>query len=159
MNFAVRPMQPTDLDSVFGLAAGCPEAPQWPAPAYASYLTTVEEQPIRRAGFVAEQDGWVLGFAVASLLLDGTQNLCQLDSLAVRAEARSRGIGRALLDALLTWAGENGARHFSLEVRASNAPALALYHRAGFQPEGRRLRYYAHPEEDALLLGRPITSG
>ena len=60
---------------------------------------------------------------------------------------------------LLSWAAQNGARHFSLEVRASNATAIALYQRFGFRPEGRRPRYYTHPEEDALLLGIPVTGG
>lgn len=159
MTLTVRPMRSSDLDPVFAVAAACPEAPQWPAAAYATYLATTTDHQLRRTGWVAERDGSALGFAVATLLLDGVQDLCQLDSMAVQVDARGQGIGGTLLRALLAWAAENGALHLSLEVRASNAPAIALYHRAGFRPEGRRPRYYAHPEEDALLLGRPITSG
>jgi [ribosomal protein S18]-alanine N-acetyltransferase len=77
--------------------------------------------------------------------------------MAVRPEARRQGIGSALLRALLAWAADNHARHFSLEVRASNAPAIGLYQRLGLRPEGRRPRYYTHPEEDALILGMPVT--
>jgi ribosomal-protein-alanine N-acetyltransferase len=78
--------------------------------------------------------------------------------MAVLPEARRRGIATTLLRALLAWASVNHAHHFSLEVRASNTPAIRLYERLGFRPEGRRPRYYAHPEEDAVLLGMPITN-
>ncbi|MGB9029422.1 MAG: GNAT family N-acetyltransferase, partial [Acidobacteriaceae bacterium] len=61
------------------------------------------------------------------------------------------------LRAILVWSAAHNARHLALEVRAGNAPAIALYQRCGFRPEGRRPRYYTDPEEDALLLGMPIT--
>ena len=79
--------------------------------------------------------------------------------MAVHADARRHGIGAALLRELLSWAAQNGAHHFSLEVRASNATAIALYRRSGLRLEGRRPRYYTHPEEDALLWGIPVTPG
>jgi ribosomal protein S18 acetylase RimI-like enzyme len=100
----------------------------------------------------------ILAFAAATLLLDGAQNLCQLDSIAVLPQARRQGLGNALLRALLAWAAQNNARHFSLEVRAGNAPAIRLYRRLGLRPEGRRPSYYTHPEEDALILGTPVTA-
>jgi len=159
MSFTLRPMQHADLAQVAAIAAACPEAPQWPQSIYASYLPSQVEPPISRTAVVAVEDDAVLAFVCATLLLDGTQNLCQLDSMAVYLSARRRGIGAALLRAILAWAAQNGARHFSLEVRASNAPAIALYHHFGLRQEGRRPRYYAHPEEDALILGMPITAG
>lgn len=160
MTFAIRAMQSGDLDAVALIAAACPEAPQWGPSAYAAYLAPdPANAALLRSVLVADQDCAVLAFACATLLLDGEQNLCQLDSMAVHPGARRHGIGFALLQHLLDWAARSGARRFSLEVRASNDPALRLYERFGLRQEGRRPRYYADPEEDALLLGRPITPG
>jgi len=98
--------------------------------------------------------GPLVGFASARLLGDEAHVI----RLAVDASRRRRGIGRALLDALGTWGAEVGAEALLLEVRAGNAPALALYARAGLSVEGRRPRYYPDGE-DALLLRRPLPAG
>lgn len=170
----LRPAHPADLDAILAIAATCPEAPQWPRSAYAPYLAPDRTNPaILRIALVAvapqdpapaaphqeEKIPEEKAFAAATLLLDGIQNLAQLDTLAVHPGARHRGLAAALVRELLVWAAHNGARHFSLEVRASNAAALALYQRLGFRPEGRRPRYYTHPEEDALILGTYVTDG
>jgi [ribosomal protein S18]-alanine N-acetyltransferase len=160
MTTAIRPMQPADLAQVLDLAAVCPEAPQWQPADYSPYLNPSPEPPLLRSALVAvSPKEKIHAFATAALLLDGEQNLCQLDSVAVHPDVRRQGIGAALLHALLAWAAQNGARHLSLEVRPSNTAALRLYERLGLRPEGLRPRYYTHPEEDALLLGRDITVG
>lgn len=155
--FEIRPMRNADLDPVLAIAAASPEAPQWRPDAYAAYLPSASQPPICRTALVAEQDGQVLAFAAATLLLEGEQNLCQLDSVAVVPRTRRQGIASALVRAIVAWAQDNGGRHLSLEVRASNAAAIALYQGLGFREEGRRSRYYADPQEDALLLGRAVT--
>src|ERR1039458_10164181 len=164
MIFMNRAMQPADLNEVLAIAAVSPEAPQWSRSAYNPYLALDANPAVLRTALVAVDPGEpdrtaALAFACATLLPDGVQNLCQLDSMAVHPSHRRRGLGAALLREVLSWAAQNGAHHFSLEVRASNAPAIALYQRLGLRPEGRRPRYYAHPEEDALLLGSPVTGG
>lgn len=170
MNFTLRTMQATDLDMVLVIAAAAPDAPQWPRSAYEPYVRSDPDNPaLLRVALVAIahdpaiQAERILAFACATLLRvpdpAGDENLCQLDTLAVHPGARRCGIGAALLRALLAWADQNGARHFALEVRASNAPAIAFYQRIGLCQEGRRPRYYAHPEEDALLLGISVTAG
>ncbi len=156
-SFEIRPVRSYDVASVLAIAAASPESPQWRADAYAAYLPSAAQSPIFRTALVVERDGEVLGFAAATLLLDGEQNLCQLDSIAVHPSARRQGLGAALTRSILNWAQENGARHLSLEVRASNTAAITLYQRLGLREEGRRPRYYADPEEDALLLGRAVT--
>ena len=70
--------------------------------------------------------------------------------LAVAPEARRRGIAGRLVDAVSSWAQETRGR-VRLEVRSSNAAALALYERHGFVVVGRRPRYYGDGE-DAVLL-------
>ena len=79
-----------------------------------------------------------------------------LASLAVRGDRRGKGIGRALLIRVVEGAQGRGARVISLEVRASNIRALALYERAGFRHVAIRQDYYTHPEEDALVMIKPL---
>jgi [ribosomal protein S18]-alanine N-acetyltransferase len=154
---AIRLMQPNDLKAVMAIAAASPEAPGWQESDYTAYLGPAQP-PLLRMALVAEAGGRVLGFAAASLLLDGTGNRCELDTVAVDPGSRRAGVGSALLEAVIGWAGGHGACRLTLEVRAGNAAAICLYRRLGFAEEGRRARYYAQPVEDALLLGRKVTA-
>ena len=77
-------------------------------------------------------------------------------NLAVRPDLRRKGVGRALLRRLISDCADLGVRAVSLEVRESNAPALALYLSEGFTVDGRRPRFYSRPTEDALLLSRGL---
>ena len=79
-------------------------------------------------------------------------------TLAVTPQARGRGLGRRLLQTALDHARTQGAASMFLEVSPANAPALALYARAGFAPVGRRPRYYPGGG-DALVLRRPLSPG
>jgi ribosomal-protein-alanine N-acetyltransferase len=71
-----------------------------------------------------------------------------ITTIAIRPEYRRRGHARALIGAAL--AAYPKARHVHLEVRPSNAAAVALYESLGFRATGRRPRYYG--DEDALLM-------
>ncbi|MFM7785631.1 MAG: GNAT family N-acetyltransferase, partial [Gammaproteobacteria bacterium] len=73
--------------------------------------------------------------------------------------ARRRGIARSLLGEALREAAIAGARRCFLEVRESNAPAIALYSAAGFRIDARRKGYYrsADGPEDALLMSRELS--
>lgn len=158
---AIRRMTGADLDAVLATAASSPEAPNWKPSGYHAYLAPNPHPPLLRAAFVADagqQTGEpILGFAAATLLLDQQENRCELDSIAVHPAARRHGVGSALLRAVLDWAAQQGANQLALEVRAGNAAAIRLYQRLGLQIEGVRPRYYTHPEEDAVLLGIPVT--
>jgi [ribosomal protein S18]-alanine N-acetyltransferase len=72
-------------------------------------------------------------------------------TLAVAPDARGRGLGVALVSVASAHAYHSGARALFLEVKASNAPARALYKRFGFREAGRRRTYYGG-KEDALIL-------
>ena len=162
----IRTMAAGDLAKVAAIAQVCPETPQWKVEEYAKFVkegpapdAAAGHAPGRvRAGWVAISGatGGILGFAAASLVLDGQENRCELESMAVRVDARRQGTGAALLRAVAAWAAEHGARRLGLEVRAGNAPAIRLYERLGLRPEGQRRGYYADPEEDALLLGTAV---
>jgi ribosomal-protein-alanine N-acetyltransferase len=78
-----------------------------------------------------------------------------VQTIGVAPRAQGRGLGRALLDALVAEASRRGCTQLFLEARADNAPALALYERAGFERQGRRRDYYG-PGRDALVMRRRL---
>jgi ribosomal-protein-alanine N-acetyltransferase len=75
-----------------------------------------------------------------------------LMNIAVEPAARRGGIGAELIEAMIERAGPE--QSFTLEVRTSNAPAIALYERYGFKSVGTRPRYYADTGEDAIIMWR-----
>jgi ribosomal-protein-alanine N-acetyltransferase len=75
-----------------------------------------------------------------------------LMNIAVDPDARRRGVGTALLSELLDHVGPDA--RLTLEVRTSNAGAIALYERFGFRSAGVRRRYYQDNGEDALIMWR-----
>jgi ribosomal-protein-alanine N-acetyltransferase len=74
--------------------------------------------------------------------------------LAIDPAYQRQGLGQAMLLALLVSAQQRGLERATLEVRASNQAAIALYEKFGFREAGRRQRYYADTGEDALILWR-----
>lgn len=73
-------------------------------------------------------------------------------NIAVHPDYRRGGLARSLVEALVSELQKKGVRMLTLEVRASNAPAIALYDTLGFAQVGRRKNYYLAPKEDALIL-------
>lgn len=97
----------------------------------------------------AKIDGMLCGYAAISR----TGDAVNLDDIAVAPAFRRQGIGRRLLD----WAhGQFPESEFWLEVRESNAAAIALYESAGYEQVGFRKRYYRDPEEGAVLMTREV---
>ena len=158
MTPTLRPATPADLDEILTIAGHSPEAPHWRVSDYAAYLAGSPDPLLLRTALVVISGKQIVGFAAATLLLDGEQNRCELDSIAVHPAARRQGVGSSLVQAVLSWAARHGARRVGLEVRAGNSPAIRLYQREGFAAEGLRPGYYPDPAEDALLLGRPVTT-
>jgi ribosomal-protein-alanine N-acetyltransferase len=98
----------------------------------------------------AGPDGRVIAYCAVWLIFDELH----VNNLAVLPDWRRRGVASQLLDFVLRAGERAGAVRCTLEVRASNLPAIALYARFGFRERGRRVRYYANPPEDALILWR-----
>ena len=73
-------------------------------------------------------------------------------NVAVHPDFRRRGIAEELCRQLVSVLNERDVHSLTLEVRASNAPAIALYEKLGFTLVGRRPNYYRHPKEDALIM-------
>lgn len=75
-----------------------------------------------------------------------------INNVAVREDARHAGIGSALVLESIRRGRERELSFLTLEVRASNDPAIALYEKHGFAEVGRRPGYYEKPREDAILM-------
>ena len=105
------------------------------------------ENPLSR-WLVALEGDQVLGYVGSQTVLDESDMM----NLAVDPAFRRRGIARALVCALMEQLRKMGSRCLTLEVRASNESAQALYACLGFVQVGRRKNYYHHPKEDALIL-------
>lgn len=98
--------------------------------------------------FVAEEGGRVVGYAACWTVIDQSE----LGNVAVARDARGRGLGGALVDAVVERVRERGARELFLEVRESNLGAQAVYRERGFTVLSRRRAYYSSPTEDALVM-------
>lgn len=104
---------------------------------------------------VAEtEDGFVLGYGVLGVILDEGS----LEKLAVREEYRRQGVAQAILDSFVRYGREHLA-FITLEVRASNDPAIQLYMKNGFSQVGRRKNYYSEIHEDAILMTLDFDEG
>jgi len=97
---------------------------------------------------VAEDGTSVAGYIGSQTVIDESDMM----NVAVHPDFRRQGIAEALVKALVEALKERGSHCLTLEVRASNAPAIALYEKLGFGQVGRRKNYYRNPREDALIL-------
>ena len=77
-----------------------------------------------------------------------------ISNVAVAPRFRRQGIAEALICELVRRGAEKQLAFLTLEVRESNAPAIALYEKCGFAAVGRRKNYYEKPTEDAILMTR-----
>ena len=97
---------------------------------------------------VALEDGQVAGYI-------GSQTVCgetDMMNVAVHPDHRRKGIAEALILGLIEELKIMESHCLTLEVRASNTPAISLYEKLGFSEIGRRKNYYRNPKEDALIL-------
>ena len=100
----------------------------------------------------AVEDGRVLGYVGSQTVLGESDMM----NLAVRPDCRRRGIGKALVEALCEVLRVEKAVSLTLEVRASNEAAKALYAALGCTSVGCRPRYYSRPTEDAELFRKEL---
>lgn len=101
---------------------------------------------------VALQQDMVVGYVGSqSVLGEG-----DMMNLAVAPGFRRQKIAEKLVLALIHALLEKNVRSLTLEVRASNEPAKALYEKLGFSQVGRRPNYYRNPKEDALILRKEL---
>ena len=97
---------------------------------------------------VATEGETVAGYIGSQTVMDETDMM----NVAVHPDFRRQGIAEALVNGLVKQLKDMGSHCLTLEVRASNVPAISLYEKLGFSEIGRRKNYYRNPREDALIL-------
>lgn len=142
MTYKLIPMTMEHIPQVAALERACFSRP-WSEESLQSELWNDSAVII-----VAEsEDGAVLGYAGLQTVLDEGY----ITNVAVDNTYRRQGIADELIAAFVRF-GQAKLAFLTLEVRASNAPAIALYAKHGFVEVGRRKNYYDDPKEDALLM-------
>jgi [ribosomal protein S18]-alanine N-acetyltransferase len=142
----VGPMTVDDVPAVHEIERLSFRTP-WPA-----YAFEQELRGNRLARYVVARAGdAVVGFAGVWLMVDDAH----ITTFGVHPDWRRQGVGRRMLLAVAELARQIGARRMTLEVRASNTAAQALYRGFGFDIVGRRPRYYTDDGEDALVMTTP----
>ncbi|MDR7233338.1 ribosomal protein S18-alanine N-acetyltransferase [Agrococcus sp. BE272] len=148
MSVVIRTAGAGDLDAIMAIEQASFGASAWErgtmqqeiASDWGRYVIAVDE----------DDDGRTVGYA--GLRAVGVEG--DVQTIAVAAGARGRGIGRALLAELLAEAGRRGVRELFLEVRADNPVARGLYESVGFREIGVRPRYYQPEDVDAVVMKR-----
>jgi len=141
-NYKIVPMDRSHIHEIALIERECFSAP-W------SEASLEEELYNPLCSFIVAQrhDGAVLGYAGLHAIMDEGY----IDNIAVRSDYRGQGIGDDLLDVFVRF-GRAKLAFLTLEVRASNEPAIGLYYKHGFAQVGRRKDYYRDPREDALIM-------
>ena len=139
----IRFMRLKDVDAVAAIEEATFARP-WSRESFRQELT---RNAVARY-LVAEENGEILGYAGAWVILDESH----ITNIAVREDARGRGIGKKLTADLLQVLSNLGACYATLEVRVNNLRAQNLYKSLGFISVGKRKRYYEDNNEDAFLM-------
>ncbi len=136
----IRPMTRSDVPAVATL-----EREIYPEP-WSARVFFDELAQDSRSYLLATEDGQIFGYGGVMLIDEDAH----VTTLAVVPGMRRKRLGTRLLLALVEEAVDRGARHLTLEVRATNTNAQRLYERFGFSPVGKRKGYYAG--EDAIVM-------
>ena len=150
LHVRIVPMNADHLDEVAELERICFSTP------WSRNMLAEELDNMLSAFLVALDDAdRVVGYAGVQVILDEGY----ITNIAVRPECRRQGVAAKLLQVFLDFAKANKLSFLTLEVRASNYDAIALYGSRGFRSMGRRKNYYEHPREDAIIMTREFTDG
>ena len=133
------------IDDIVKIEQACFSTP-WSAQSIADSIADANTHIL-----VALVDGVVAGY-MGLQIFSGEG---YVTNVAVLPEFRGQGVAKALINAQL----QNDMEFITLEVRQSNTPAINLYQSFGFEPVGKRPRFYSHPTEDALLLTKYFIKG
>jgi len=145
----IRTMRWWDIPQVHELEQQCFPRDTWTIEQFWTELA----QPTRRYQ-VAWSDDVIVGYCGIFLLAPESD----VQTLAIADEHRGQGVGGQLLDVAIASAGSAGARSMTLEVRADNEAALALYGRRGFAVISRRSSYYPDGSDALILQLRPLAA-
>ncbi|MDE7299480.1 MAG: ribosomal protein S18-alanine N-acetyltransferase [Lachnospiraceae bacterium] len=138
----IRRMQTEDLAQVTDIEKAVFSDP-WSREGFESSMQKTENLYL-----VVEEEGRIAAYCG----LWGVAGEGQICNVAVREDARGRGLAFVMLSELLRQGREAGLSAFTLEVRVSNMAAIHVYRRLGFMGAGIRKNFYTKPNEDALIM-------
>ena len=144
---SIRRMEKSDVGAALQVENACFSEP-WTGEMFNMTLLL----PYARYYVAETPDGKVVGICGLKILTD----VGEITNVGVLPEYRGKQVGRRMLERLLDDGAAEGVFAYTLEVRASNAPAVALYEKLGFKTEGVRPGFYAKPREDALIMWRRV---
>ena len=145
----IRPMRREDIPLVAGIERQMHSLP-WSGRAFSEAL---------QRDYYLFLTAWHAGVLAGYCGFQRSFEIADITNVTVTDRYRRRGIGRRMLEVLMQTGFAQGVERFTLEVRSSNAPAIALYTSLGFRQEGIRRGYYESPKEDALILWTPEKRG
>jgi ribosomal-protein-alanine N-acetyltransferase len=140
----LRPLQMRDLNAIERIERASYPTP-WSRSMFASELAKPSSVCL---GAFDLESAELVGYLVISRYVDAWHVM----NIAVDPEHRGRGIATMLLERLFEVTSEDARRGYTLEVRVSNATAISLYERLGFEGRGIRRGYYTDNREDALIM-------
>jgi ribosomal-protein-alanine N-acetyltransferase len=140
----IRRLSLPDLDPIVAIENAVYPTP-WSRSMFAGELA--KPSSVSLGAFDAEAGG-----LVAYLIVSRYVDAWHIMNVAVHPECRRQGVASRLLDELFELTAGDPRRGYTLEVRVSNATAIALYERFGFEPSGLRRGYYTDNREDALIM-------
>ena len=143
MEYSICDVAPAHIPQIEMLEQCCFSLP-WTAGQLKGQLKDAQHE------FIAalSPDGTVLGYVGMMYVLDEGY----ISNVAVSPDYRRQGIADALIERLREISEALGLSFVTLEVRAGNVPAIALYEKHGFRRVGLRRNYYERPKEDALIM-------
>ena len=142
MRIEIRTMMPEDLPKVAALEKRIFSIP-WSEKSFSASLMSGDT-----GYYTAWVDGAFAGYC------GYLRSFCEADitNVAVSEEFRSQGVGYAMMHAMMEAGRKKGIERYTLEVRVSNAAAIRLYEKLGFESVGIRPGFYEKPREDALIM-------
>jgi ribosomal-protein-alanine acetyltransferase len=147
----IRLATPADLTTIHGLEQVLFPDDAWPLNKFDDDL----HSPYARF-VVADVEARVVGYAIAQCLT--SNDVADIQNIAVVESHRGRGIGAELLDNLVAWSVEQGALAIMLEVRDDNTVAQSLYASRGFVVIATRAKYYQPAGVDALVMRKEVSA-
>lgn len=144
MSITIKPMNKTNVEGIIAIEEATYGEHHWSADSFYSELTN----NLAKYSCAFSQTNELLGYAGCWLIMDEAH----ITNIAVAPEHRRKKIGEALLKQIIEECLKNGIKYITLEVRAGNTTAIALYEKYGFKSLGLRKKYYQNNNEDAIIM-------
>ncbi len=151
----IREMTPDDVQEVAAIEQECFSMP-WSEKSFLDslgrddtlFLVCVADSNALQQDKVPKNDGSIAGYLGMYLSFGEGE----ITNVAVSPSYRKKGCGQALIQAAIAQARQQAAESIMLEVRKSNASAISLYTKNGFEEIGIRKNFYERPVEDAIIM-------